>query len=260
MHEQIKNAKRIVVKVGTSTLAYSTGRLNIRRVESLVKVLSDIKNMGREIILVSSGAIGVGAGVMGLSSRPREAVEKQAAAAVGQCELMNRYSRMFGDFGHTVAQVLLTKNVVEDKTSKINAENTFMRLIDYGVIPIVNENDTISTEEAEFGDNDTLSAVVASLCSADMLIMLTDIDGVYSSNPKTDKNAKLITEIDNIEDVMGVAQDTTNALGTGGMITKLRAASMAKKHGISTVIACGSYPENLYEIIEGKSCGTFIPA
>ena len=260
MHEQIKNAKRIVVKVGTSTLAYSTGRLNIRRVEKLVKVLSDTKNMGKEIVLVSSGAIGVGAGVMGLSSRPREAVEKQAAAAVGQCELMNRYSRMFGDFGHTVAQILLTKNVVEDKISKINAENTFMRLIDYGVIPIVNENDTISTEEAEFGDNDTLSAVVASLCNADLLVILTDIDGVYSSNPKTDKSAKLIAEIDDIDNIMGVAQDTTNALGTGGMITKLRAASMAKNHGISTVIACGSNPENLYEIIEGNHCGTFIPA
>ena len=260
MHEQLKNAKRIVIKVGTSTLAYSTGRLNIRRVEKLVKVLSDIKNMGKEIVLVSSGAIGVGAGVMGLATRPREAVEKQAAAAVGQCELMNRYSCMFGDFGHTVAQILLTKNVVEDSISKTNAENTFMRLIDYGVIPIVNENDTISTEEAEFGDNDTLSAVVAALCNADALVILSDIEGVYSSNPKTDKNAKLITEIDDIENMMGVAKDTTNSLGTGGMITKLRAASIAKQHGIATVIACGSYPENLYEIIEGNDCGTFIPA
>lgn len=260
MYEQIKNARRIVVKVGTSTLAYNTGRLNIRRVESLVKVLADIKNMGKEIVLVSSGAIGVGAGVIGMNERPRDTVGKQAAAAVGQCELMNTYSRMFGQYGHNVAQILLTKDVVEVEKSKTNAVNTFHKLFEYNIIPIVNENDTISTEEAEFGDNDTLSAVVATLSGADLLIILTDIIGVYDSNPKTNCNAKLIDVIDDIDSIMDVAGGAGSSYGTGGMITKLKAGKMAQALGIPTVIAGGCNPKKLYDIIEGKQCGTYIKA
>jgi len=258
MYDKIKEARRIVIKVGTSTLAHKTGRLNIRRVEELVKVISDLKNMGREIVFVSSGAIGVGAGTMGLRERPRETVEKQAAAAVGQCELMNMYSKMFGEYGHRVAQILLTKDVVEVSKSKQNAKNTFTKLLEYGIIPIVNENDTISTEEAEFGDNDTLSAVVATLVHAQLLIILSDIDGLYNCNPKDDENAKLISVVDNIDSIMNVAGGAGSNQGTGGMVTKLVAAKIAKASGIDTIITNGSRPKKLYDVVDGKPVGTLI--
>ncbi len=258
MDFDIKNIKRIVVKVGTSTLAHPTGRLNLRRVETLVKVLADIKNTGKEIVLVSSGAIGVGAGVLGMKERPRETVLKQAAAAVGQCELMNVYGEEFAKYGHTVAQVLLTKDVVNNEKSNINAQNTFMKLLELGALPIVNENDTISTEEAEFGDNDNLSAVVAILAKAELLIILTDIDGVYSANPREVKDAKKIEVLDDIDGAMKNAGGAGSSHGTGGMITKLEAAKTARTGGIHTIIASGQNPEELYDLLEGKSVGTLI--
>ncbi|MBR2973242.1 MAG: glutamate 5-kinase [Clostridia bacterium] len=258
MYNEIKDIKRIVIKVGTSTLTHQTGRLNIRRVESLVKVISDLKNMGKEIILVSSGAIGVGAGCMGMTERPREKVAKQAAAAVGQCELMNIYAKMFREYEHTVAQILLTKDVVEVPESKENAINTFMKLLEYGVIPIVNENDTISTKEAEFGDNDTLSAVVAVLAEAGLLIILSDIDGVYDSNPKEHADAKLINIVENVDDIMDVAGGAGSSLGTGGMVTKLEAAKIAGAKGIHTIIMNGSTPKHLYDITSGIPVGTLL--
>ena len=258
MYEAIKNTNRVVIKIGTSTLAHTTGRLNLRRFETIVKVISDLKNMGKEVVIVSSGAIGVGAGTMGLKERPHEKVEKQAAAAVGQCELMNMYSKNFSQYGHKVAQILLTKNVLKDEITETNAKNTFMRLIDYGIIPIVNENDTISTEEAEFGDNDTLSAVVAYLCEAELLIILTDIDGVYDKNPREHDDAKLLTYVEDVESIMDVAGGSGSKLGTGGMITKLIAARIAKQHGIHTVIMNGNNPEGLYDIETGHINGTVI--
>ncbi len=254
----ITGIKRIVIKVGTSTLAHPTGRLNIRRVETLVKVLADIKNTGKEIILVTSGAIGVGAGVLGMKERPRETVAKQAAAAVGQSELMNVYGDEFAKYGHTVAQILLTKDVVNNEKSNINAQNTFMKLLELGALPIVNENDTISTEEAEFGDNDNLSAVVALLSKAELLIILTDIDGVYSANPREVKDAKKIEVLDDIDRAMENAGGAGSSHGTGGMITKLEAAKTARTGGIHTIITSGENPEDLYDLLEGKQMGTLI--
>lgn len=258
MEFDITKINRIVVKVGTSTLAHPTGRLNIRRVETLVKVLADIKNTGKEIVLVSSGAIGVGAGVLGMKERPRETTAKQAAAAVGQCELMNVYGEEFAKYGHKVAQILLTKDVVNNEKSNINAQNTFMKLLEYGALPIVNENDTISTEEAEFGDNDNLSAVVALLSKAELLIILTDIDGVYSANPREVKDAERIAVLTDIDGAMKNAGGAGTQHGTGGMITKLQAAKTAQAGGIHTIIASGGNPENLYDILEGKQIGTLI--
>lgn len=258
MQEDIKNAERIVIKIGTSTLAHPTGRLNLRRFEQIVTVISDLKNMGKEIVIVSSGAIGVGAGTMGLKERPREKIEKQAAAAVGQCELMNMYSKSFAQYGHKVAQILLTKDVLKGKVAKTNARNTFMRLIDYGIIPVVNENDTISTEEAAFGDNDTLSAVVATLCKAKLLVILTDIDGVYDKNPKQFSDAKLIPFAESADEIMDVAGGAGTSYGTGGMVTKLMAAKIAAKSNIHTIIMNGSSPERLYDIETGDIRGTVL--
>jgi len=258
MEFDITGIKRIVIKVGTSTLAHPTGRLNLRRVETLVKVLADIKNTGKEIILVTSGAIGVGAGVLGMKERPRETTAKQAAAAVGQSELMNVYGDEFAKYGHTVAQILLTKDVVKNEKSNTNAKNTFMKLLELGALPIVNENDTISTEEAEFGDNDNLSAVVALLAGAELLIILTDIDGVYSANPREVKDAKKIEVLDDIDGAMKNAGGAGTSHGTGGMITKLEAAKTARTGGIHTIIASGENPQELYDLLEGKPVGTLI--
>ncbi len=253
----IADAKRIVVKVGTSTLTYSNGSLNLRRIESLVRVLSDIKNSGRELIFVTSGAIGVGTSHLGLSERPRDIGGKQAAAAVGQCELMYIYDKHFAEYGHVTAQVLLTRDVIEDEHRKTNVINTINRLIEYGAIPIVNENDTVSVEEIEFGDNDTLSALVAVLAQADTLIMLTDTDGFFTSDPHTDNNAVLIPVVKVIDDKLRqAASGAGTSRGTGGMITKLNAAEFAVKAGISTVIMNGAVPKKLYDVIEGKPVGT----
>ncbi len=247
----------IVVKVGTSTLTYDSGAINIRRFEKLVKVISDIKNSGKNVILVSSGAVGIAMGKMGFGERPKCLKDKQALAAIGQCELMDFYSRLFGGYNHNVAQVLLTKDVTVDPERYRNACNTFERLLDFGVIPIVNENDVISTDQLEFGDNDTLSATVAKLTKADLLIILSDIDGLYDADPRENPDASLISEIDFIDErIEALAGGAGSKRGTGGMITKIYAAKEATQSGIDMLIANGADPEVLYDILDGKEIGT----
>ena len=249
---------RIVVKVGTSTLAHSTGRLNIQRMEKLCKVLSDLKNAGHEIILVSSGAIGMGAGKLSLSERPQDMPTKQAAAAVGQCELMYVYDKLFTEYNHIVAQLLITApDLAEDGSRTSNFHNTLERLLQLGALPIINENDTISTEEIVIGDNDTLSAEVAAKVSAQLLIVLSDIDGLYDSDPHKNPNAKLIEEVSEINsEILALAGGKGSSLGTGGMVTKLQAAQIATSAGCEMVIANGKTPDVLYDIVEGKRLGT----
>ncbi len=248
---------KIVVKVGTSTLAHPTGQLNIKHVESLCKVLSDLKNAGNDIILVSSGAIGMGVGKLGLLTSPSDMPTKQAAAAIGQCELMYTYDKLFGEYNHTVAQILLTGDDVNDKTRHENFKNTINRLLELKVLPIINENDTVSTTEIAVGDNDTLAAIVSSTVSADLLVLLSDIDGLFTSDPKTDCNAKLIPIVNRMTaDIKALAGGKGSALGTGGMLTKLKAAEICIENGIDMVIANGSNPELLYDIAEGKLIGT----
>ena len=259
MITDISQAKRIVVKVGTSTLAHKTGLMNIQRVERLVKVLADLKNSGREIILVSSGAIGVGSGKMGLASRPSDTPSKQACAAIGQCELMYCYDKYFSEYNHVVAQVLLTRDIIDSPERKENVVNTFCKLLHFGVIPVVNENDTVAVEEIEFGDNDTLSAIVGTLADADLLIILSDIDGVFDGDPRVNPQAKLIHRIPAITDeVRALAGDRGSTLGTGGMITKLTAAQIGLDAGFPTVIMNGSVPERLYDLFDGQTIGTWI--
>lgn len=248
---------RIVVKVGTSTLAHPTGRMNIRHMESLVKVLSDLKNAGNEIILVSSGAIGMGVGRLNLPGRPADIPTKQAAAAVGQCALMDTYDRLFSEYNHTVAQLLLTNEDIDHLDRRTNVENTVTRLLDLGVLPIINENDTVATLEIAVGDNDTLAAVVSCLAHADLLVLLSDIDGLYTADPHKDKNAKLISVVGEITpEIEDLASGSGSELGTGGMETKLRAAKLVTAAGCDMVITNGDRPERLYEILEGKRTGT----
>ncbi|MBR0302748.1 MAG: glutamate 5-kinase [Clostridia bacterium] len=248
---------RTVVKVGTSTLAYSTGHLNIRHMEKLCRVLSDLKNAGHEIILVSSGAVGMGMGRLSLSERPVELVDKQAVAAVGQCELMYTYDKLFSEYNHTVGQILLTADDVNDGEHRANFIATVGRLLALRVLPVINENDTVSTEEFLIGDNDTLSAVVAANIGADLLIMLTDIDGLYTADPRTNTDAKLISRVDEITDeIKSLAGGRGSRMGTGGMITKIRAAEIATAAGCDTLIANGRDPGILYKIIEGEDVGT----
>lgn len=248
---------RIVVKVGTSTLAHPTGRMNIRHMESLVKVLSDLKNAGNEIILVSSGAIGMGVGRLNLPGRPADIPTKQAAAAVGQCALMDTYDRLFSEYNHTVAQLLLTNEDIDHLDRRTNVENTVTRLLDLGVLPIINENDTVATLEIAVGDNDTLAAVVSCLAHADLLVLLSDIDGLYTADPHKDKNAKLISVVGEITpEIEDLASGSGSELGTGGMETKLRAAKLVTAAGCDMVITNGDRPEQLYEILEGKRTGT----
>ena len=249
---------RIVIKVGTSTLAHSTGRLNIRHTEELVKVLSDLKNAGHEIILVSSGAIGMGVGKLSLPARPGDMSTKQACAAVGQCELMYTYDRLFTAYNHTVAQILLTGVDVEDASRRENIQNTLSRLLELGALPIINENDTVATDEiSSIGDNDTLAAIVTRCVQADLLVLLSDIDGLYTANPHTHPEATLIPTVEEITpEVLALADGAGSALGTGGMSTKLRAARMVTEQGADMVIANGSHPELLYEIAAGNPAGT----
>lgn len=248
---------RIVVKVGTSTLAHPTGRMNIRHMESLVKVLSDLKNAGNEIILVSSGAIGMGVGRLNLPGRPADIPTKQAAAAVGQCALMDTYDRLFSEYNHTVAQLLLTNEDIDHLDRRTNVENTVTRLLDLGVLPIINENDTVATLEIAVGDNDTLAAVVSCLAHAELLVLLSDIDGLYTADPHKDKNAKLIPVVGEITpEIEDLASGSGCELGTGGMETKLRAAKLVTAAGCDMVITNGERPEQLYEILEGKRIGT----
>jgi len=255
--KSISNATRIVVKVGTSTLTYPGGRLNLRRVETLVKVLSDLKNSGREILLVTSGAIGVGAGKLGLPERPQDIAGKQAAAAVGQCELMYMYDKLFADYGHVTAQVLLTRDGVDDPVRHRNIVNTLSELIRVGAIPVINENDTVATEEIEFGDNDTLSAQVAVLSNADALVLMSDIDGLFDENPAVNPNANLIPLVTEVDDsLLAIAGGSGSARGTGGMITKLHAADIAMAANIPMVIMNGNNPAKLYDLVEGAAVGT----
>ena len=255
---------RIVVKVGTSTLAYATGRLNIRHTEQLVKVLSDLKNEGHEVILVSSGAIGMGVGKLSLPTRPKDTTTKQACAAVGQCELMYTYDRLFNAYNHTVAQILLTGVDVEHTERRVNFQNTLSRLLELGALPIINQKgkDVICIyvaidEITSIGDNDTLAAIVACCAKADLLVLLSDIDGLYTANPHTHTDAKLIPLVEEITpEVMALADGAGSALGTGGMTTKLRAARMVTGSGADMVIANGAHPELLYDIAAGRSAGT----
>ena len=248
---------RIVVKVGTSTLTHSTGMLNIRRVEELCKVLSDLKNAGHEVVLVSSGAIGMGVGKLALREKPKDIPTKQAAAAVGQCELMYTYDKLFSEYHHTVAQILLTGSDVRDEQRKQNFHNTLFRLLELGALPILNENDTVATEEIVIGDNDTLGAIVAVSAKADLLVLLSDIDGLYTADPRRDKDAVLIPFIPEITpEVRALAGDAGSALGTGSMNTKLNAAEIATAAGIDMVIANGADPALLYRIVDGEAVGT----
>lgn len=248
---------RSVIKVGTSTLAHSTGMLNIRRVEQLCKVLSDLKNAGNEIVLVSSGAIGMGVGKLGLRERPKDMPSKQAAAAVGQCELMYIYDKLFSEYHHTVAQLLLTGSDIENEQRRKNFHNTLFRLLELGALPILNENDTIATEEIVIGDNDTLAAIVAESVRADLLVLLSDIDGLYTADPHADADAKLISRVEAITpEILALAGESGSCLGTGGMATKLRAAQRVNAAGIDMVIANGSDPDILYQIVEGAPAGT----
>ena len=248
---------RITVKVGTSTLAHATGRLNIQRMEALCKVLSDLKNAGHEIILVSSGAIGMGVGKLGLRERPKDIPSKQAAAAVGQCELMYTYDRLFSAYDHTVAQILLTGVDIEHASRRENIQNTLARLLELGALPIINENDTVATDEIVIGDNDTLAAIVARSVHADMLILLSDIDGLYTADPHTHPEAKLLHHVAGIDDhIREIAGISSSTQGTGGMVTKLHAADICLGCGCKMVIANGNNPGNLYDILEGKTVGT----
>ena len=248
---------RIVIKIGTSTLAHSTGLVNLRRVEELVHVMADLKNAGHELVLVTSGSIGIGAGKLGLRSRPEDIPGKQACASVGQCELMYIYDKLFSGYNHTVSQVLLTRDIVDSAERKQNVINTFERLLALGVLPIVNENDAVSTEEIEFGDNDTLSAIVGQLVHADLLIILSDVDGLYDLPPQNHPEAKLISHVSEITpQLLEMAGGSGSNLGTGGMITKLMAAEIALKSGFAMSLISGARPEVLYDVIDGKPVGT----
>lgn len=252
--------KRIVVKVGTSSLTYDTGKTNLNKIGALVRVLADLMNMGHEIVLVSSGAIGVGAGKVGLREKPKDTRQKQALAAIGQASLVAIYEKFFMEYGYSTGQVLLTKFVLDDELRYLSAKNAFETMIGYGVIPIVNENDVISTYEIEFGDNDTLSAYVSKLVNADLLVILSDIDGFYDGNPSLE-TSKLIPVIEEITDeIKECAGGEGTRRGTGGMRTKLNAADIVCPSGIDMIITNGENPENLYKIVNGEQVGTLFKA
>lgn len=252
----IKQAHRIVVKVGTSTLTYDTGKMNLKRIDQLARILSDLQNSGKEIILVSSGAIGIAVGKLGLSEKPKDTRQKQAIAAVGQCELMYLYDKLFSEYNNTVAQILLTKDDIAIPRRKRHMQNTFGALLEMGIIPIVNENDTVSTDEIEIGDNDTLSALVAEFVDADLLVLFSDIDGLYDSDPHKNDNAKLLPVVYDISEVKHLAGGAGSNRGTGGMVTKLNAAEIATGAGIHMVIANGADLGALYNLLDGEPVGT----
>lgn len=248
---------RIVIKVGTSTLTHATGKLNIRRVELLCKVMSDLKNAGHELVLVSSGAIAMGVGKMNMTRKPTDIPSKQALAAIGQCELMYIYDKLFSEYHHTVAQVLLTGSDVEDPQRHLNFQNTMFKLLEMGALPVINENDTVATAEIAVGDNDTLGAIVATNIRADLLVLMSDIEGLYTADPRHDPEAKLIPLVEAITpDILALAGGTDNELGTGGMVTKLRAAKMCMDAGCDMIITNGIRPKDLYRIVDGEAIGT----
>lgn len=257
--EEIKASKRIVIKVGTSTLTHDGGKLNLRRIETLIRVIADFKNQQKEVILVSSGAIGVGVSKMGLRSRPETMAGKQAVAAVGQCELMHLYSKLLSEYHYAVGQILLTRDVVEHPVKRENAKNTFDTLLKVGALPVVNENDTVATEEIEctFGENDTLAAIVAVLVEADLLINLSDIAGLYTADPREDIKAKLIPVVEEItEEIEQLAGGAGTSRGTGGMMSKVSAAKLANAAGVNMIITSGENPKVLYDILDGEHIGT----
>ena len=256
---KVKLPKRVVIKIGSSSLNHEeTGGLNFTKLEKLVRELCDLRNQGVDVCLVSSGAIAVGRSSMGMKERPKTMAKKQACAAVGQARLMMTYQKMFSEYHQTARQVLMTKKTMLDNVSRKNAQNTFEELFELGVIPIVNENDTVSTYEIQFGDNDTLSAIVASLISADLLILLSDIDGLYTDDPHANPNAKLIKDVDVIDEkLLHMAKESTGSdVGTGGMATKLTAARIATRSGCDMIIANGKDVGILHEIFEGNFTGT----
>ena len=256
-----QNCKRIVIKVGSSTLTHATGQLDLRRIENLAKTLSDLKNTGKEVILVSSGAVSAGIAKSGLGHRPVSLEEKQAMASIGQSELMKIYDRFFSDWGHKVAQILMTRDVVDNPVRRSAAENTFNTLLKMGCIPIVNENDAVSTDElTKFGGNDILSAHVANLCRADILINLSDIDGLFDSDPRKNANARFIERVDDIDKILDCAGGAGTNRGTGGMEAKLTAAKMVTENGIPMFIMNGKAPEILYRLLDGEHVGTYFTA
>ena len=255
--EYLKDVKRIVVKVGTSTLTHSTGLIDLKRIEQLVRQLADINNGGIQVVLVSSGAIASGMGELGLKVKPKTIPGKQAAAAVGQGTLIHMYQKFFSEYGKTVAQILLTEEDCIDKNRNLNAYNTFKALLSKGVIPIVNENDAVATGERKVVDNDTLAAMVTKLIKADLLIILSDIDGLYDSNPRTNPNAKIICNVKEITDeIINSADGVGSDLGTGGMETKIKAAKIVVAANADMIVAEGSEPNIISEILEGKEIGT----
>jgi len=254
----LKTKKRIVVKVGTSLLAYDNGKLNLQRMEKLVRVLADLHNSGKEIILVSSGAVAVGMGIIGLKERPAELVKKQALAAIGQPALIRLYQKFFDEYSKTVAQVLLTRDGIENSLRRKNAKNTLQELIVTGIVPVVNENDTVITEEIEFGDNDFLSAMVATLVSADLLLILTDTDGVFTSDPHLDQTAQKVDKVMKAsDDLKDVDVNGSSKLGRGGMGSKIAAAELCREHNVDVVISDGNDPATIQDVLEGKDLGTF---
>lgn len=256
VYEDIKEAHRIVVKVGTSTLTYPTGKTNLQIADRLARILSDLCNQGKEIVLVSSGAIGMAVGKLGLREKPAETVKKQAVAAVGQCELMYLYDKLFSEYNSTVAQILVTGDDIAVPRRKRNMRNTINELLDMGIIPIVNENDTVSADEIEIGDNDNLSALVANMIDADLLILFSDIDGLYDCDPHFHKNAQKLDYVTDIASAESMAGGSGTKQGTGGMITKLEAARTATEAGINMIIANGKNIDALYDILEGRQVGT----
>lgn len=256
-NNRFKDVRRIVIKVGTSSLTYDTGKLNLSRIEELVRVISDLMNSGKEVVLVSSGAVGAGVGKLALKEKPSSTRHKQALAAIGQASLVSIYEKMFSEYGYNTAQVLLTKFILDDDFRYQSAKNAFNTMTEYGVIPIVNENDVISTYEIEFGDNDTLSAYVAELIDADLLIILSDIDGLYDSNPNLNSDAKIIPIVEEINDeILMAAGGAGSKRGTGGMKTKLQAAKIVNEKGIDMIITNGAHLKRIYEILDGKEVGT----
>ena len=257
----LKDVKRIVIKVGTSTLTHHTGKSNIRQIKKLVAVISDIVNSGVEVALVTSGAIGVGVGKLGLRDRPTNTAGKQAAATIGQCELMFMYDKMFAEFGHTVGQFLITKRDVDNDECRENLINAFEKTFEYGAIPIINENDAVAVEEIVFGDNDSLSAIVAKLIKADALLILTDIDGLYTDDPRTNPAARFVHTVNRIdEELEKMGKGAGSAVGTGGMATKIEAAKIATEAGADMVIANGDNIYAINDIMAGKKVGTLFLA
>ncbi len=254
----LKEKKKIVVKVGTSLLAYDNGMLNLQRMEKLVRVLADLHNSGKEIILVSSGAVAVGMGILGLKERPAELVKKQALAAIGQAGLIRLYQKFFDEYSKTVAQVLLTRDGIENSLRRRNARNTLQELIGMGIIPVVNENDTVITEEIEFGDNDFLSAMVATLVGAELLLILTDTDGVFTADPHLDQSAQKVHKVLKAsDDLKDIDVNGSSKLGRGGMASKVAAAELCREHNIDVVISDGNDPASIVDVLDGKDLGTF---